>query len=192
MGVAHTVGHFCVLYPFFYIRIKTISLVKACHQIFSFLLYLTYANVPKMQKKIQLKVGAIAITNVFITKYAQNFHQSLVPQRTKKINTDCKIQPSVQMTRTRPKTHLKFLQTFIILREDNYEKKNLASAAVTAANEYSTSCLVISIEHAHDFIYRRHPGRNKQQFFRSRNVKMHVIPCRSKSLYISCVVSHFY
>ena len=197
MGVAHTVGHFCVQYPFFciilYFRIKTISLVKACHQIFSFLLYLTYANVPKMQKKKnQLKVGAIAITNVFITKYAQNFHQSLVPQRTKKNNTNCKIQPSVQMTRTRPKTHLKFLQTFIILREDNYEKKNLASAAVTAANEYSTSCLVISIEHAHDFIYRRHPGRNKQQFFRSRNVKMHVIPCRSKSLYISCVVSHFY
>ena len=100
------------------------------------------------------------------------------------MNTDCKIQPSVQMTRTRPKTHIKFLQTFIILREDNYEKKkNLASAAVTAANEYSTSCLVISIEHAHDFIYRKHPGRNKQQFFRSRNVKMHVVPS-GQSLYI--------
>ena len=79
----------------------------------------------KTPKQIQLKVDAIAITNVFITKYAQNFHQSLVPQRTKKKNIDCKIQPSVPMTRTRPKTHLKFLQTFIILREDNYEKKKI-------------------------------------------------------------------
>jgi len=57
----------------------------------NFLLYLNYANVPKIKKtnpkQIQLKVGAIAITNVFITKYAQNFHQSLVPQRTKKKST---------------------------------------------------------------------------------------------------------
>ena len=89
----------------------------------------------------------------------------------------------------------KFLQTLITLRENNYEKnqkKNLVSAAVTAFNEHFTSCLVILIEHAHDFIYRRHPGRNKQQFFRFQNVNMHVIPCRSKSLHISRVVSHFY
>ena len=38
----------------------------------------------KTPKQIQLKVDAIAITNVFITKYAQNFLQSLVPERTKK------------------------------------------------------------------------------------------------------------
>ena len=111
------------------------------------------------------------------------------PKGQKKINTDCNIQrhePDIRLI------SFKFLQTFFILREDNYEKKNLVSAVVAAANEYFTSCLVILIEHAHDFIYRSHPGRNKQQFFRCQNVKMHIIPCRSKSFYIIRVVSHFY